>query len=386
LAISDTAPAQLAKYGLSDWPFREVPEPSRCTFLAGRPELAKALDRLLHRTNPVSSIHLFWASLGAGNTHALYYLMNRMRLADRFLPVYTEYPEAQADFLGIYQLLAQRIPWDGVAESCFQLFTDPDPSLAASLSDTRSVHPNIYRAFFLLAEGKDDRRKARLAHRWLRGEPLSRGDLSEAGLAQSLSSPSECAAAISILTRVLGLRSKVLDPGSNAFRLVWIVDECQRLGRAPLRMNHEVNAGFQSTFNSTPDHFSLILSFSGMPEPELPKWLRPELADRIGIRNLFLLPPFDRDHAKQFLRELLAHFRVGGAVHSPFHPFTESAVDFMIARVVKGKLALIEGFTESDGVRPRALVKVAHAVLEEHSELGGQVPIDDRFVAQVFPK
>ncbi len=382
---ADVGANSLAKYGFADWPFREVPEPTRCTFVAGRPELSKSLERLLARANPVSAVHLFWASLGAGKTHALYYLMNRMRVQETFLPIYTEYPESQASFLEIYQLFAQRVPWDSVADSSFHLFADPDPETDKRLGEIKTIHPDIYRAFFLLAEGEEPA-KTRLARRWLRGEQLSRGDLAIAGLAQALATPSDCAAAISVLARLLGLKSRSAHATGGDFRLVWILDECQRLGKAPPRLNQEVNAGLQSTFNATPDYFTLILSFSDVPEPQLPKWLRPELADRIGIRNLFLLPPFDRHQAKDFFAEVLAHFRTGDIARSPFHPFTESAVDFMISRVIKGKLALIHGFTEAEGVRPRALIKCAHAVLEEHLDSGAPLPIDERFVAQVFPK
>jgi hypothetical protein len=310
--------------------------------------------------------------------------MNKMRVNEAFLPIYTEYPETQASFLEIYQLLAQRVPWQHVADSCFQLFVSSEPTIEAALADIRSVHPDIYRAFFLLAEG-EDKGKARLALRWLRGETLARTDLRDAGLSQALSTPPECAATISVLAKLLGLKASQ-DKAKHPFRLVWIVDECQRLGSAAARLNQEVNAGLQSTFNATPDYLSLILSFSGVPEQQIPRWLRPELADRIGMRNLILLPPLDRKAAKEFLRELLDHFRTSGPANAPFFPFTESAIDYMIARVIHGKLALIDGFTEDEGVRPRALMKIAQAVLEEHLESGAKVPIEERFVAQMFPK
>ena len=378
-------PNELARYRLSEWPFREVPEPTRCNFLAGRPDLSETLERFISRTNPVSSVHLFWASLGAGKTHALFYLTSRLRSSARFLPIYTEYPESEASFLAIYQSLAQRIPWNDVTESCLHLFTNPDPTANKGLAEIKMVHPDIYRAFFLIAEGEEPV-KTRIARRWIRGERLSATDLRAVGLSHTLSTPSECAAAISVLARVLGLKSKLVDQPSQSFRLVWILDESQRLAKAPRRLNHEINAGLQSAFNSTPDYFSLILSFSGIPEKTLPKWLRPELADRIGARSLILLPPFNRQQAKKFFMELLANYQTSSTHAEPFFPFTESAVDYMVVRVLKGKLALIEGFTEQAGVRPRALIKCAHAVLEEHQELGEDPPIDERFVARVFPK
>lgn len=377
--------SELTKYKFSSWPFREVPQLTGCTFLAGRPELSTALGRLIARKTTVSSVYLFWASLGAGKTHALYYLINKTRTLPHFLPIYTEYPESQASFHTLYQMLAQRIPWDDVVDSCLNLFTNPDPVATEGLHEIKSVHPDIYRAFFLLAES-DDPLKAKFSRRWLRGDSLSRADLRTAGLSKSLSAPSECAAAISVLARVLGLKSKVSDSAEGTFRLIWVLDEAQRLAKAPPKLNQEVNAGLQSTINLTPDYLTLILSFSGLPEKQLPMWLRPELADRIGMRNLMLLPPFNKYQAKVFFRELLAQFNSEGAPVSPYFPFTEGAVDYMITRVLKGKLALIEGFTEAQGVRPRALIKCAHAVVEEHYDSGEPLPITEHFVASIFPK
>lgn len=373
----------LDAYNLSDWPFREVPQASRCDFLVGRPELAEALRRLLSTSSPVSAIHLFWASLGAGKTHALYFLVNQMKSDPRFLPVYTEYPDIQAGFVRLYQLFAQQVPWDAVADSCLHLFTNPDPKANDGLSSIKAVHPDLYRAFFLLAEGESAARE-RLARRWLRGEPLVRVELRECGFAASIDSPADCAAAVSVLARILALKRRMTH-GTEDFRVVWIIDECQRLGNAPKRLNEEVNAGLQSTFNASPDYLTLILSFTGAPNKSLPGWLRPELADRIGARNLLLLPPMARQQAKAFFRELLAHFRRSPS-SDPFFPFTEASVDCMLARVLGGKLAFLGELTESSGVRPRALIKCAHSVLEEHMHVEASLPIDEKFVAGLFPK
>lgn len=303
----------------------------------------------------------------------------------RFLPIYTEYPETQAGFLRLYQLLAQQVPWDAVAESCLHLFTNPDPSANEGLASIKAVYPDIYRALFLLAEG-ENRATERLARRWLRGETLTRGELKDCGFASNIDSPSDCSAAVSVLARVLALKRRLVAAASDDFRLVWILDEAQRLGNAPPRLNQEVNAGLQSTFNATPDYLTLILSFTGVPAPTLPPWLRPALADRIGARNLLLLPPFTRQQAKEFFRELLDHFHTARTADQPFFPFTNGAVDYMLARVLHGKLASLGDFAEKEGIRPRALIKYAHGVLEEHVQVEGPLPIDESFVAAVFPK
>jgi hypothetical protein len=45
----------------------------------------------------------------------------------RYLPIYSEYPEAPSSFVEIYEKLAQNIDWEVIADSCFQVFADPNP-------------------------------------------------------------------------------------------------------------------------------------------------------------------------------------------------------------------------------------------------------------------
>ncbi len=378
----------LLAYGLREWPFREVPDPPRCTFIAGRPALRATLDRLvLASSNPASAIFLLWASLGAGKTHALYYLTNKMDAPGAYLPIYSEYPESPAGFIEIYGKLAQNIQWHQVADQCFQLFAGANGATARSLDQIRLVQPDIYRAFFLLAEG-EDRAKAKLASRWFRGEQLSRAELREASLATNLRTPSDCGGVISVLAKLLGLRNATTPASANSFRLVWVIDECQRLAAAPKRINEEINAGLQSTFNATPDHFTLILSFTGKPQKEFPTWLKPELADRMGAKNVILLPPLTRDEARALLLELLAHYRPDETRPESCFPFTEKAVDYMLGRLLKADTNAfgLGTLIEKDGIRPRALIKFCAAVLQDHLDQKLQPPIDERFVAAALPR
>lgn len=378
----------LAAYCLKDWPFREVPEPTRCTFIAGRPNLQHTLDRLIAGTgNPVSSIFLFWASLGAGKTHALYYLINQMDSRELFLPVYSEYPESPAGFVEIYERLARNIDWDVVAEACFTLFVEASGDTTKGLNQIKLVQPDIYRSFFLLAEG-EDKAKAQLARRWLRGEELARGELRETGLAQNLRSAGDCASAISVLAKLLGLKQKSAGHSATPFRLVWIIDECQRLQNASTRVNQEVNAALQSTFNSTPDHLTIILSFTGKPEKKFPSWLKPELADRIGAKNVILLPPLAKDEARTFLGDLLGHYRSAGQGKDVLFPFSDGAIDYVLKRLMKADLNAfgLGALVEQEGIRPRALIKCCQTILEEHMEKKAAIPIDEKFAASVLPK
>jgi hypothetical protein len=339
-------------------------------------------------SNSVSSIYLFWASLGAGKTHALYYLISSMKGQEHRLPIYSEYPESPTGFVDIYSRLAQNVDWDWVADLCFQVFlSDSDPLAAACLAQIRLLQPDTYRAFFLVAEG-ESRTKARLARRWFRGEQLTRTELRDAALSKNLDSTGDCAAVISVLAKLLGLKRQITSPHANPFRLVWVIDECQRLQGSPPRLIQEVNAGLQSTFNSTPDYLTIILSFTGKPDARHPKWLRPELADRIGVRNLILLPPFSMEQARNFSLELIGYYRSGDSAPSPFFPFTEKAIQLVLQRLRKpelGALGLGE-LVEKDGIRPRAIIKYLHAILQEHMDQSAALPIDDSFIGRVIPR
>jgi hypothetical protein len=44
------------------------------------------------------------------------------------------------------------------------------------------------------------------------------------------------------------------------------------------------------------------------------------------------------------------------------------------------------GLVEKDGIRPRAIIKYLHAVLQEHVDLSAPLPIDENFVTRVIPK
>jgi hypothetical protein len=141
-------------------------------------------------------------------------------------------------------------------------------------------------------------------------------------------------------------------------------------------------------FNATPDHLTLILSFTGKPESKFPDWLRPELADRIGARNVILLPPLSRDEARGFLAEFLGHFRSDGQSTDTFFPFTEKAVTYMLGRLLKADVNAfgLGGLVEKGGIRPRALLKYCGAALQEHVDKQLALPIDDVFVTSVIAK
>ena len=163
-------------------------------------------------------------------------------------------------------------------------------------------------------------------------------------------------------------------PGS---RVLWLLDEFQRIERVGSRTRDEINAGLHSTFNACPNGLSLFLSFSGKPQANLPKWFSHELRDRIGRTKVMILPPMLLNEALVFVRDVLAQFRPTGFSHkSPYFPFNKSACK-----------AVIEEIDKEGDIKPRAIMQAFSAVLEEADrriEAGEMDIIDPKFSKQVL--
>lgn len=95
--------------GLRDWPFRVVPEPQFCDFLADRTTLRADVESLLVslENRPTSTIHLMWSWYGAGKTHTAFYLANLCTQKHESLrPIYTECPRDAKGFPDLYRVTA----------------------------------------------------------------------------------------------------------------------------------------------------------------------------------------------------------------------------------------------------------------------------------------
>jgi hypothetical protein len=121
----------------------------------------------------------------------------------------------------------------------------------------------------------------------------------------------------------------------------------------------------------------LFISFSGKPENKFPNWLSRELADRIGIEKVLLLPPFTTAEALQFICDLFQHFRQPGDECLRTFPFQEEAVEEVLRVIQQSKVEL----------KPRMLMQAFSAVLEEADpllEAGEMRSIQPAFVRKVL--
>jgi hypothetical protein len=342
--------------GLIEWPFRIVPEPEFCDFIADRQALRKEIESLLCslENRPTSDIQLIWSWYGAGKTHTVFYLANQCgEKHRRLLPVYTELPREARGFVDLYRVAISQIVLEKVIDAFLEYTTRP-PGKATF---TRTLDPDLGGALTQAAVG--DKRIQVLLGQWLLGNPLTQSSLRELGVGARLNTTEKCAVVLADLVWLLAPRN----PGSGEAtlqRVIWIIDEVQRVEELPPAARRSVLSGLVGVFNRCPTGLTMLMSYTGTPkEGSLPDWITEDLKDRIGLERPMLLPPLRSDEAMILIRELLARFRIPGAADlGPFHPFDESAIE-----------ALVRALAKKNDLKPRSIMETMDASLR-HLEPG----------------
>jgi hypothetical protein len=337
---------------LSDWPFRVVPAEGFYSFIADREQLSKDVSDFLRNVSrrEASSMHLMWAWLGAGKTHTLQHIAYRCRSTQGLVPVYTEFPKSVRGFLDIYKAFIAKIDLERVGDAYMEVYSNSGGD--ALHKELLFDFPDLVTAFRKLIGGNDHEQMVAL--RWFRVEVSELRVLRGIGINRPLGAAEDAVKLISWIVRLLAEASRLRSQG--LLRVIWMLDEYQRikLCRAPAQT--EINGCVHALFNRCPNSLTILISFTGKPEEKkLPTWLSGEIRDRIGIEKVFLLPPLSNDEARQFVLDVLCHFRnpVGDRSEG-FFPFTRDSVDHVL-RVVK----------ERAQMKPRSIMQFFNAVLEE---------------------
>ena len=364
---------------VKDWPFAVVPRAEFCTYIAGRPQLdADTMELLRHLSRrDTSSIHVFWSWFGAGKTHSLYYLLNRAKALNlqappvTSFPVYTEFPHSVRNFVDLYKAFTNSIDLALVGDAFLDLHTSPGPQ--TYYTQLLSSNPDLAAALRVFSTGTQQEQIT--ASRWLRGDMVPLPDYRRIGISQRISTSD---AAIRTLASILDLlAASERGKGKHGHRLIWAIDELQRLGGASRNAILDVNAGLHSLFNACPTGLSLVLSFSGKPDQKaLPSWFSSELKDRMGVTKAMIMPPLQRGQAILFVTDVLAHFRTEGSNVSPLFPFSEQSCNAIL------------DFVETQGeLRPRFVMDAFNAVLEKADteiEAGTIEVVTDTFAKRVL--
>jgi hypothetical protein len=347
---------------LSRWPFPIVPDADFCTFLAARRTVQKEIHEMVENLarRDTSSIHLFWAWFGAGKTHCLRYLAHyAAKIAakeenGRLATVYTEFPKGAKSFLDLYRSLLVAIDMDVLTEAYFDIAASTVSEHLQLVKRLKQAAPDLFAALHVLATGSEF--QSGLAFRWLRSDPVPLAELKKIGIVQRMTTSEEATRSLASLVSLLDAAAKV--KGRPGARLIWMIDEFQRIEKSGSRGLDDINAGLHSTFNACPNALTLVFSFSGRAEEKTPVFFSRELKDRIGRTKAVLLPPMANEDAIRFVREVLAQFRVGSNASAPFFPFSEASAKAIIGDIeTRGEL------------KPRSIMHAFNAVLQEADQL-----------------
>jgi hypothetical protein len=340
--------------GLRDWPFRIVPEPEFCDFLADRLTLRTDIEHFLSslETRPTSEIQLIWSWYGAGKTHTLYYLANQCVANHRRLwPLYIELPRDAKGFVDLYRSTISQVPTDLVIDAFLEYSTRP----AGKSTFRHTLDPDLSAALTQAALG--DRPVHVLLGQWLLGNALPPASHRQLGVGTRINTTDKCAVVLADVIALLTPRSAAPPPPQQTglpLRIIWILDEVQRVEDLSGAAQKSVLSGLVGVFNRCPTGLTVFLSYTGAPQQKgLPAWIPSDLKDRIGLERPMLLPPLSSEDALLLVKELLEHFRLPGAFpHNPYHPFERESID-----------ALIRALSKGDDLKPRRLMEALDASL-----------------------
>lgn len=358
---------------LWDWPFQIVPDESYCTFLADRKQLAIDIRKLLRNLSrrDTSSIHILWAWFGAGKTHTLRHLSYRCKTEfQSLIPIYIEFPRATRSFKDLYSSLIINLDSELVQNSYLEVFTSPRKDEAQN--NLNQTYPDLSNALKMLCMGGQEQQ--RIANYWLRGEKVPLRDLKNIGISSRIETDEQ---ALQVITWLLTLINWAHSGSElSVSRILWMIDEFQRIENCRIQVQQDINGCLSSLFNRSPKSFSLFLSFTGPPSKKMPSWLSKELADRVGLEQVMLLPPLIFEEAEIFIRDVLNHFRDSNYKMDSTFPFTDKSIKEII-KLVDSKI----------GLKPRSILQACNVVLEEADmdiEEGKLSIIDASFVHKVL--
>jgi len=156
---------------------------------------------------------------------------------------------------------------DILINAFLEICTSPDSERLQKQMTLAS--PDLVNALQVMAVGEKQNQVT--AVRWLRAESLPISEFRKVGISQKISSSEEATRILSALIRMLMVSAQC--QGRSGARVIWLLDEFQRIERTGARTLEEINTGLHSTFNACPNGLSLFLSFSGRPQSNsLPPW------------------------------------------------------------------------------------------------------------------
>lgn len=322
-----------------DWPFQVVPDERFVEIWADRKEVLADIHNLLQgfSRRKQSTINLLWAWFGAGKSHTLRHMQYLCRTKyQTIIPIYTEFPKSVKSFFDVYRYFINGIG--------FELFKEIVAEVPVTLSDF-SDFPEIMTAVDMISTGELQEKD--IAWRWMRGDKIYSQTLRRYNLDMRIETCDDAVRAMALILRLL-------EKSGKYSRVLWMIDEFQRIGVEKNPIWEDVNTGLHSTFNACPNALSLFLSFSVHEKQDMIGLLSREIIDRIGISKIVRVPQMSRQDAFAFVADLMFAFRPDiYNLPAAYFPFTEDAVRFV--------LLLIERNAE---LKPRSIMQYFNVILE----------------------
>jgi hypothetical protein len=345
--------------------------------MADRQQLQRDINVLLQdlsRRTP-STIHLMWAWFGAGKTHTLRHLEYLSRERHKcFMPVYTDLPRVTKGFFDLYRLTISHIDLEGVKTAFEEIYTHKDGG--SFLKKLQFDFPDLSASLNKLLGAPESEQD--ICVRWLRGESIEKRTLKTVGISKCISFTEEAVNVLAWFIQILNQAAAL--SGANGIRVIWMLDEYQRIQDCRPAVRTEINSALHAVFNRSPSFLSIIISFSGHPqEKKWPEWLSPEIRDRIGVvSNTLMLPPLGRDEAVKFVRDVLHFFRPPNSDHiDAFFPFTEDSANAVFKLMSQKHVE----------IKPRSIMQFFTEILAQADrkiESGEITTISTKFVADVL--
>ena len=327
---------------LKDWPFQTVPDERFTKIWADRREVLESVYSILNhlsRRSP-STINLIWAWFGTGKSHTLKHMAHLCQSKFKsLLPVYTEFPKTVKSFLDLYIYFISELGVDFIADVGIDLLTSKN-----SVQIKRSLYSISHDFVSALELLQDDEL---LAKRFLMGEKIHRSLLSKHGIGKRLETSDDAVKATACIVKMLELSGR-------CSRVLWLIDEFQRIGSERTKVSEDINTGLHSVFNACPNSLSLFFSFSVKEKSQMFEHLSKEIIDRIGIQKIIEIPKMRGQDAFTFISDLFYEFRPDpDKATSTFYPFEDDAVKYIIALIEK-----------TGDLKPRSIMQHFNAVLE----------------------
>jgi hypothetical protein len=335
--------------GFHNWPFHTVPdiEFSRLWFDMDQTysevqKLARSLE-----IKPQSSINPIWGWFGMGKSHILMHLAGKWQDdASIIVPVYMEFPVETSSFLHLYSgfakafLSSHRRLLVKMSEYCMNEF-----GLESFQSKICPQLRDFAMAMRLLAYGES----VDTVEQWLTGSNVHLRSLRNVGLSSRIDDDNRAIFALASLAALVRHYPKKR-------KLVWLLDETQKILNIRPKQRSTIQAGMQSLFNQCPIGLSIVPAYSGRQPDKIAQILSSALLSRVGTSRRVSITPLTVNDAKLFVEQLFDAFRTEDYSGDKFSPFTEAAIDHVIETIEQSRWFM----------KPRNVMKLLESIIEDH--------------------